>query len=362
MSLKTTALINEHKRLDATFGSFGGWYMPIYYSGIIDEHNWTRNQVSVFDISHMGELIISGRQVKDALDKIVTVNLDNMKAGACRYGFILNEKGGIIDDLIIYMINENKWMAVVNAATAQKDILHFKNYLPEDVNLEDISDKTGKIDIQGPKSKKVLSSIVSGNLKELKYYTFSYFDILGEENIISRTGYTGELGYEAYISIDNIKELWRRLLKDKRVRPAGLGARDTLRLEMAYPLYGQDITEGSIPAEAGLEQFVDFDKEFIGKEALLKKKEKPIARRLVCFKAKSRRSPRHNYAIWKDSNQIGTVTSGTFSPSLSCGIGMGYIKQEYNNIAESIIIKSNNMSLEAEITQKPFFKKGSAKY
>ncbi len=361
MNLKQTPLLNEHKKLGAKLAPFGGWLMPISYGSIIDEHNWSRTHASCFDICHMGEFIISGEGANQALNKIVTMNLDGIASGNCRYGFMLNEEGGIVDDLIVYKIDEDRWMLVVNAATTEKDKAQLKKHLPDKLNLDNISENTGKLDLQGPYSKDILKKLVGDGVEKLNYYTFSYFKILDEENIISRTGYTGELGYEIYISKDKIKDLWNRLMQDKRVKPAGLGARDTLRLEMAYPLYGQDITEDTIPQEAGLDQFVDFSKDFIGKGALIEKKEKDIKRKLVCFKTTSRRSPRHNYKIYHDNKEIGVVASGSFSPSLGVGIGMGYIDEDFSGIGTKITVKGNSAIIEAKITEKPFYKKGSAR-
>lgn len=361
MDLKETPLIDEHKRLGAKFAPFGGWSMPITYGSIIEEHKWTRTKSSIFDICHMGEFFISGKSSKQALNKIITANLNKFKDSNCRYGFILNENGGIIDDLLVYKINDEKWMIVVNASTTEKDQAHIKKHLPDDVEIENISRITGKLDIQGPLSRDVLGNLMEDNLDKLNYYAFSYFEILGDENIISRTGYTGELGYEIYVKADKIKELWNKLLQDERVKPAGLGARDTLRLEMAYPLYGHDISEDTIPQEAGLNQFVDFDKDFIGKSALLRKKDRGILRKLICFKSLSRRAPRHNFKIYRNDKEIGFVTSGSFSPSLGVGIGIGYIDDGFSGIGTKIIVKGNSAIIEAKITEKPFYEKGSLK-
>jgi aminomethyltransferase len=361
MNLKKPLLIDEHERLGAKLAPFGGWLMPISYAGIINEHNWTRSSASIFDISHMGEFIISGPGADKALNRVVTMNLSNLPKGSCRYGVMLNENGGIVDDLIVYKIDKDRWMIVVNASTAEKDYSHLRAHLPKEVGLEDVSKALGKIDIQGPLSKNILQEIVGDNLEKLKFYTFSFFNILDEDNIISRTGYTGELGYEIYISTNKIKELWNRLLEDKALRPAGLGARDTLRLEMAYPLYGQDITEDTLPQEAGLGQFVDLNKEFIGREALVEKKERGLRKKLACFKTATRRSPRHNHKIYHNDQQIGVVTSGSFAPSLGVGIGMGYVKKSFDKKGTKVKIGANLRMIEAEIVKKPFYREGSAR-
>lgn len=335
--------------------------MPIQYSGIIAEHNWTRHSVSVFDICHMGEFIIYGDSQKSNLNRIITGSLDNMPCGSCHYSLMLNEQGGIVDDLVVYRIKPDKWMLVVNAATTDNDQAHIRKHLSRDSGFEDVSQKLGKLDLQGPLSKEVLAPLAGPGITTLKYYTFGLFRVLGEENIISRTGYTGELGYELYLSSGRIKELWQLLLKDNRVKPAGLGARDTLRLEMGYSLYGQDINQDTTPQEANLDDFVDFSKDFIGKDALLKKQKKGLTKRLIYFVTDSRRAPRHNYKLYADGREVGQVSSGTFSPSLSCGIGMGYVENGYERIGSKIVLKGEKAEIAATITDKPFYKDGTAK-
>ncbi len=334
--------------------------MPIQYSGIIEEHNWTRSSAGLFDICHMGEFIVEADLAKSNLEQLVTVNLEDMPFFSCRYGFMLNEQGGIIDDLLVYRINNTQWMLVVNAATTDNDEAHLRKYLNADTKLENISQHLGKLDLQGPKAQAVLEELVGAAIKDLKYYTFGYFKLLGEKIIISRTGYTGELGYELYMPNRKIKELWQKLLLDPRVKPIGLGARDTLRLEMGYSLYGQDISSDITPLEAGLDNFIDWDKEFIGKAQLVKQKQFGAKQRLISFIASSRRSPRHNYRILYQGKDLGAVTSGSFSPSLGVGIGMGYVSQEIKP-GEEIILGENFLYISAKITRKPFYKNGSAK-
>ncbi len=339
---------------------FGGWLMPIQYSGILNEHIWTRKMVSVFDICHMGEFKLKADPIKSGLDRTLTVNLKDMPCGKCRYTSMLNDNGGIIDDLIVYRLKPDEWMLVVNAATTDSDEVNLRKYLSKDANLENISSKIGKLDLQGPLSREVLIKIIGSKINQLKYYTFDYFDILGEKSIISRTGYTGELGYEIYLSNPKIKELWALLLKDGSVKPAGLGARDTLRMEMGYSLYGQDIDRDITPLEAGMERYLDFNKDFIGKDALLEQRKKGLTRNLVSFVTASRRSARHNYKIWAKDREIGFVTSGSFAPSLGVSIGMGYVKNGVKT-GDKIIIKDNNVEIEATITDKPFYKNSSLK-
>lgn len=338
---------------------FAGWNMPIQYEGIIAEHNHTRTQASLFDICHMGEFYVKGEPINSGIERIFSFSIEDMPIGRCRYGAMLNKKGGIIDDLVVYRISKDEWMIVVNSATIDKDAGHIESNLKKQALFENRSDKLAKLDVQGPLSRDILARLISPDIKKLKYYTFGYFNILGERNIISRTGYTGELGYELYISAGKSAELWNHLLEDERLKPAGLGARDTLRLEMGYSLYGQDVNEETTPPEADLERFLHMDRDFIGKDALASKKKEGIKRILAAFKSDSRRAPRHDYSIVKDGKEIGRVTSGSFSPSLSCGIGLGYIDVNHAKLGENILIQNGSTEIEATITEKPFYKKSS---
>ena len=355
-----TPLIEEHKSLGARLAPFGGWLMPIQYTGIIEEHLWTRKHAGLFDICHMGEFIIEADPAKSNLDRLVTIDLQNMKASSCRYGFMLNEEGGIIDDLLVYRLSDTRWMVVVNAAATGGDESHMRKYLTGTARFENVSASLGKLDLQGPAAGRALITLVGAGIEKLRYYTFGYFTVLGERIIISRTGYTGELGYELYMPNQKIVSLWQKILENKRVLPIGLGARDTLRLEMGYNLYGQDVDTETSPLEAAGDRFICWDKEFIGKAALLKQRQKGISRKMICFIADSRRSPRHNYRIVHKSQDIGAVTSGSFSPSLGYGIGMGYVSREVA-IGEGIVLKTGDVSISAKVVDKPFYKNGSAK-
>jgi len=359
--LKQTPLFQLHKDLGAKFASFGGWLMPIQYDGIIAEHNWARKSAALFDICHMGELIIYGNAKSCGLENIITSNISTMPLGSCRYGFILNENGGIIDDLIIYRLEQEKYMLVVNAATKDKDFEHIKKNLSAGIVLEDISDHTAKLDLQGPLSRDILTNFLGPDILGLKYYHFAEVTILSRPAIVSRTGYTGELGFEIYIDIEQATELWNMLLKNREVRPAGLGARDTLRLEMGFPLYGQDISEETTPLEAGLDSFIDFSKFFLGKDTLLKQRKEGLSRRLISFISDTRRSPRRNDKIISEKREVGAVTSGSFSPSLGAGIGMGYVENGYDWLGLKIVVKSERAELLAQVTDKPFYKSGSAR-
>ena len=353
-----TPLYDIHLALSAKIAPFGGWMMPIQYEGILAEHAHTRQAVSVFDICHMGEFLLVADPVLSGFDCIVSQNIISMPAGSCRYGFMLNQQAGVLDDLVVYRFNETNWMLVVNAATASSDYAHLEKNLLDNYKLQNISDQTGKLDLQGPQSLDVLKDIFGEKIAELNYYNFAEFLFEKERCIISRTGYTGELGFEIYISNDYLVKLWEVLLKDKRVKPAGLGCRDTLRLEMGYPLYGQDIDADHSPLTAGLAKFVDFSKTFIGRDVLLKEKKSGPVQHLICFQADSRRAPRHGFAIFDKDERIGTVTSGTFSPSLCLGIGMGYVTGNYD-IGAQLIIKDATIEIPVKVVKKPFLTKTS---
>lgn len=354
--LQKTPLYESHIALGAKIAPFGGWLMPIQYEGILAEHEYTRRVVSLFDICHMGEFLLQGDAISSGLDRIVTQNIVSMPIGSCRYGFMLNESGTVLDDLVVYRRKKDSWMLVVNAATIDRDEENLRKYLSKESNFENISIKTGKLDVQGPGSQELLKNIFGDEILKLNYYTFANFTFNKENCLISRTGYTGELGFEIYISAEHVVGLWDFLLKTTNIKPAGLGCRDTLRLEMGYPLYGQDLDLNHTPLAAGFAKFVDFSKDFIGKPALLTEQKNESQEHLICFKASSRRAPRHGFAIFDGKNRVGTVTSGSFSPSILVGIGMGYVSGNYK-IGDQLIIKDSNIEIPVTIVKKPFYTK-----
>ncbi|MHB8154648.1 MAG: glycine cleavage system aminomethyltransferase GcvT [Candidatus Omnitrophota bacterium] len=350
-----TPLYETHLALGAKMAPFGGWMMPIQYQGILAEHAHTRQGVSVFDICHMGEFMLQADPSLSGFNRLVTQNITAMPLSTCRYGFMLNEQAGVMDDLIIYRINKTSWMLVVNAATTSSDLAHLKENLSTGYSLENVSDKMAKLDVQGPQSLDVLKKIFGEEIEKLNYYTFSEFKIFDHQScMISRTGYTGELGYEIYIANDYVGELWELLLCDARVKPAGLGCRDTLRLEMSYPLYGQDLDTHHSPLAAGLLKFVDFSKDFVGRDVLMKEQKDGVKERLIYFQADSRRAPRHGFAILDQGRQIGVVTSGSFSPSLSVGIGMGYVAGNFD-IGAQLMVKEAGTEIPVRVVKKPFY-------
>ncbi len=359
--LKQTPLYEEHLKLHAKMVPFAGWEMPLQYEGILAEYVSTRQQLSIFDTSHMGEFLIQGDYQASGMDHLICFRLADMPLKSCRYGMMLNPQGGVIDDLIVYRIAFEEWMVVVNAATMEKDARHFIQHLTPQAVFNNVSAATGKLDIQGPWSQEILSRIIVG-LRKLNYYTFDYFDVLGERVIVSRTGYTGELGYEIYFPWERLPELWREIFKNPKVKPAGLGVRDVLRIEMGYSLYGHELDETISPLEAGLAKFVDFDKDFLGRDALVEQKSHGCSRKMVYFNCDSRRSPRSHYVIYSPKlEDLGVVTSGTFSPSLQKGIGMGFLWAQNGSLGEKILVGDQKNKIEAHLRSRPFYKSGSLK-
>lgn len=354
-----TPLYDIHVKLGAKMTDFAGWEMPIQYSeGILKEHDANRKGVSLFDCSHMGEFILEGDQAEADLEKLLTQSIKGMPHKTCRYGMMLNEQGGVIDDLIVYRMDEKIWMLVVNASNIAKNRRHILKHIARNVRFHDISFRTTKLDFQGPLSRDILKNFIPG-IEKLAYYTFDEFDFCQERVLVSRTGYTGELGFEIYAPAKSAIKIWTTLMSDAHVKPTGLGVRDVLRIEMTYPLYGHELSENITPIEAGLKKFVSFEKDFLGKEALLKQQQEG-GRSLVCFVSKSRRSPRVEHKIFSCAGEeIGDVVSGTFSPSLGCGIGIGFIKKEFTIQDKNIIFGDTKFKQESEIVTRPFYKNGS---
>jgi aminomethyltransferase len=307
----------------------------------------------------MGQFLFQGEIVAAGIERLFSFRLDTISVGRCRYGFLLNEQGGIIDDLTVYRLEANQLMVVVNAGPEEKDFAAIQAGLQSCSNFSDLTGQSGKLDLQGPLSREILVKLFGAEVEEIPFFGFRQMAIFGTDAIISRTGYTGELGYEIYCDNERIVELWQLLLADERVKPAGLGARDLLRLEMGYSLYGSDLAETITPLEAKLERFVDFSRDFVGREALLRQQAEGLRRVKAAFRVASRRSPRHGYGIFRQGEQVGMVTSGAFSPMLGCGIGMGYVTPEAAAIGSSLQVGQEGISLEATVVDLPFYRDGS---
>jgi len=335
---------------------FAGWDMPIQYEGIVAEHMHTRTAAAVFDICHMGEFLIRGPGARQQLEQAVSHRLDNLEPGKCRYGFLLNPQGGVLDDLIVYHLEVDSYMLVVNAACAAGDFAALSSRLSVPVEIEDVSGKTGKIDLQGPLSLEVLEKLLGADFRDLGYFSFLAATFAGEKLLVSRTGYTGELGYELYLSWDSTLALWEQLIADARVKPAGLGARDTLRLEAGLPLYGHELGEDHTPAEAGMDKMLTSPANYIGKEGALR-----VRQRLVPLTIAGRRSARAGDVVFlRDGTQAGVVTSGSFAPSLDHAIALAWIDAAFAG-AESFILRAARTELPAQKTALPFYKEGTAR-
>lgn len=359
--LLNTPLVDEHIALGAKMVGFGGWNMPLQYESILVEWEYNRKGCSIFDCSHMGEFIIEGDVETSGLNRIVTQRLSDMPLNACRYGAILNERGGIIDDLIVYRLENAKWMIVVNAANIQKDADHFKKHLSPTARFTDMSAQTAKLDLQGPLSREILKTVVP-NLPDLSYYTFTHVELCGTTCLISRTGYTGELGFEIYCPAEKAKNIWQTFLKNDRVKPTGLGVRDVLRIEMCYALYGHELDEAGSPLQAGLTPFIDFNKDFIGRDALLKEKASGIKRSQAFLLSESRKSPRQGHQIFTpDGKSIGIITSGSYAPGVERGVGIGLIDQGFGTIGADVLFGDDKHKSPARLVKRPFYTAGSLK-
>jgi aminomethyltransferase len=357
-SLFNTPLSDVHAALGAKMVGFGGWSMPLQYESILAEWEYNRKTVSLFDCSHMGEFMIKGDAKACGLDTIVIQSVADMPINTCRYGAMLNQEGGIIDDLIVYRKGPEDWMIVVNAANIEKNARHFRANLKATADFEDASFKTAKLDVQGPQSRDVLKVLAPG-IEKLTYYAFGQFQITGIPCLISRTGYTGELGYEIYCPWEKCKEIWKTILNNATVKPTGLGVRDVLRVEMCYSLYGHELDETISPMEAGLDKFIDGQKDFIGRQAL---SGQPPKRSIGYFVSTSRKSPRAGNKIFDAAgNEIGMVTSGTFSPALQMGIGIGFMSRSLRDIGTPVSFGDEKSKTAAVIAKRPFYKNGSLK-
>ncbi len=360
--MKSTPFTNKHLALGAKMAEFAGFNMPISYSGINDEHLAVRNNVGIFDVSHMGEFILKGPGSLDLIQKVTSNDASKLTNGKAQYSCLPNESGGIIDDLLVYCIREKEvYMLVVNAANIEKDWNWISRFNSESVSLENISSRTCLLAVQGPNANKLLQPLTSMDLMNLKYYSFVKGSFSGVDNVlISATGYTGAGGVEIYFEDknDSASRIWDSIFaagKSIGLKPAGLAARDTLRLEMGYCLYGNDINDTTSPLEAGLGWITRFSKSFVGKEQIEKKKKEGVQKKLVGFELKEKGIPRHGYEI-KDfsGTQIGEVTSGTQSPSLNKAIGMGYVLETYSNPDTEIYIKVRDKLLLGRVVKLPF--------
>ncbi len=364
MGLKRTPLYDEHKRLGAKLVEFGGWEMPVQYSSIIEEHKAVRENAGLFDVSHMGEILVEGKDALKFVDYIITNSASKLKNGQICYTPMCYKNGTIVDDLLAYRFSDVRILLVVNASNTEKDY----KWINEQskgfrVSVSNESSKYAQLALQGPKAEEILAKISGVNLSEIGFYYFTTGRINGIDCIVSRTGYTGEDGFELYFKSESAVVMWRRILDIGRsydIKPCGLGARDTLRFEACYMLYGNDIDDTTTPLEAGLKWAVDFDKpDFNGKEVLVEQKEKGLKRRLRGLEI-SRGIARHGYKIFVGDNEVGYVTSGAKSPTTGRFLSLGYVNKEYSKRGTEVEIEIHGKRVPAKVVKTPFYR-GSVK-
>ncbi|MFM2038325.1 MAG: glycine cleavage system protein [Bacteroidota bacterium] len=360
--MKNTALLQKHLDANAKMVPFAGYNMPVQYEGVNIEHETVRNAVGVFDVSHMGEFFLRGPKALDLIQRVSTNDASVLFDGKAQYSCMPNGKGGIVDDLIIYRIHQEEYLLVVNASNIEKDWNWIASHNTEGVEMENASDRYSLLAIQGPKAAEAMQSLTQVNLSEMPYYTFVKGDFAGCSDIyISATGYTGSGGFEIYVPNDAAPHVWDAVFAAGApfgIKPIGLAARDTLRLEMGFCLYGNDIDDTTSPLEAGLGWITKFTKDFVDATTLKAQKEQGITRKLIAFEMVERGIPRHDYRIL-DANgaEIGKVTSGTMSPSMKIGIGLGYVTKEHSALDSPIYVEIREKGVEAKVVKLPFYKK-----
>jgi aminomethyltransferase len=360
--MKNTALTHIHESLGAKMVPFAGFNMPVQYEGVTAEHETVRNGLGVFDVSHMGEFLLTGPNALALIQKVTSNDASNLTIGRAQYSCLPNVEGGIVDDLIVYRLKEEQYLLVVNASNIEKDWNWISSHNDMGVDIKNLSDDYSLLAIQGPKAVEAMQALTSVNLSEIKYYHFEVADFAGIQHvIISATGYTGSGGFEIYCKNSEVEQIWHKVFEAGAsfgIKPIGLAARDTLRLEMGFCLYGNDINDTTSPIEAGLGWITKFTKEFVNSENLKKQKEEGVSRKLVGFELLERGIPRHDYEIVDaEGNKIGIVTSGTMGPSVGKGIGMGYIKTEFATVDSEIYIQIRNNKVLAKVVKMPFYKK-----
>lgn len=359
--MKRTPLYEIHKQLGGKLVEFAGFEMPVMYSSIIDEHMAVRTKAGLFDVSHMGEIFVKGDDATKFLQWITSNEVEKMKVGRAKYSAFPTEEGGVVDDLLVYRLDEQEYMLVVNAANTDKDfdwlISHSHGF---NVKLENRSAEIAQIAIQGPEAWAILQKLTEFDLSKIKYYRFTELEFLGEKVIISRTGYTGEDGFEIYSAEEAGEKIWSAIMEvgeDHGLKPAGLGARDTLRLEAGMNLYGNDMDETTTLLEADLEWIIRWDKNFIGKEALQQQKEEGLKRKLVGFEMVEKAVPRHGYKVFVDGKEFGIVASGSFAPYLKKNIGNVYLPIEKTEPGSELEIEIRGRRFKARVVPRPFYKR-----
>lgn len=359
--MKKTALTDVHVALGAKMVPFAGFNMPVQYTGINDEHETVRTAVGMFDVSHMGEFILKGEKALDLIQKVSSNDASKLYDGKVQYGYLPNENGGIVDDFLTYKIDDKTYLLVVNASNIDKDWDWISKFNTEGVEMKNISDETSLFAVQGPKAADALQKLTDIDLAPMEYYSFQKGVFAGVENVlVSATGYTGAGGFEIYVANEHAEQVWNAIMEagqEYGIKPIGLGARDTLRLEMGFCLYGNDIDDNTSPLAAGLGWVTKFTKDFVNADNLKAEKEKGVSQKLVGFEMIDRGIPRHDYEIVDaDGNKIGRVTSGTQSPSLKKSIGLGYVEPAFSKEGTEIFISIRNQPIKAIVRKPPFVK------
>ena len=358
-SMHKLVLSELHEKIGGKMIDFSGYYMPVQYEGVKTEHNTVRNAVGVFDVSHMGEVFVSGKKALEFLQYITSNDVSKLTPGKIQYTYLPNSKGGIVDDFLLYMIAENNYLLVVNASNIEKDISWLKKHNTFGCRIDNQSDNYSLLAIQGPKSISLLQELTDVNLSDIKYYNFKIGSIAAiNEVILSRTGYTGEIGFELYVRNENVKQLWNALFNTTiKLEPIGLAARDTLRLEKGFCLYGNDLNDTTSPIEAGLTWITKFTKDFINHKQLNFQKLNGTKRKLVGLEIIDKGIARKDYLVLNGQGvKIGIVTSGTMSPTLEKAIALAYINSEYNKAGTEVFINVRNKSIKAVVSSLPFLK------
>ena len=359
--LKRTPLYRAHRRSGAKMVAFAGWEMPVQYRGVIDEHVAVRTRAGLFDVSHMGEIVIQGPGALALCQKISANDVSRMKLQQAQYNLLMNERGGIVDDVIFYKIESDNFLICVNAANSDKDFAWIQKHAEQGVELENASDRYAQLALQGPLAEKILQPLTSLQLGEIRPFFFAFGDVSSVRCLVARTGYTGEDGFELYCDPNEAEALWQGLLENGRpsgLEPAGLGARDTLRLEKAYPLYGHELDDTTTPLEAGLEWVTKLAKgPFLGSDVLLKQKQEGVRRKLVGLELLEPGIARSEYALFKDGRSVGRVTSGTKSPSLGKAIALAYVTVDEAPLGNILAVDIRGRRARAQIVAVPFYQR-----
>ena len=355
-----TFLYDSHVELGARMAPFGGFEMPIQYAGILDEHNATRSGATVFDTCHMGEFRVRGNSALADLERLITCNIGSIENGRCRYGILCNEQGGALDDLLVYRQGVEEFMLVVNAGTQQRDFQWLADQLSADTVLENISSRTGKIDLQGPDAPEIAQDLLADPIDDMVYYSFRKADFEGAPVLVSRTGYTGEVGFEFYAAPGTTVKLWQACLAHG-ANPAGLGARDTLRLEMGMPLYGHELSEDRNVAQLGFDRAIAGDKDFIGSDRVTAPDATPVV--LCGIEFPGRRAAREGDSVMDagGGDVFGEVTSGSFAPSLGYAVALAYVDKSFATPGAAVRVRHGRKEIDGKITELPFYKDGTAR-